>query len=188
MRTGKEYKEALHDGRKVWIVGEGAIDDVTTHPATRAMVDEYVTWYDRHSDPAWQDIVLAPPDATGARTPWSFVVPTRPEHLRAMGRCYSATTFPTAGNVTHTPAYGHLIALGVHDVVLQRKVSAEQATNAAAYRERLARTGRFLTFCAGAATIGARLNQDPARRAALTLVRETDAGVIISGKVGMHTS
>lgn len=188
MRTGKEYREALRDGRRVWIVGEGLIDDVTTHPATRAMVDEYVAWYDRHFDPAWQDVVLAPPDARGVRAPWSFTVPTSPDQLRAMGHCYAATTFPTAGNITHTPAYGHLIALGVHDAVLQRNAAPEQGPNAAAYREMIARTGRFLTFCAGAATIGARLRENPAERAALRVVRETDAGLVLSGKVGMHTS
>ncbi len=52
----------------------------------------------------------------------------------------------------------------------------------------IARTGRFLTFCAGAATIGARLRENPAERAALRVVRETDAGLVLSGKVGMHTS
>ena len=40
MRTGEEYREALRDGRRVFVVGEGAIEDVTVHPATRAMVDE----------------------------------------------------------------------------------------------------------------------------------------------------
>jgi hypothetical protein len=63
VRTGSEYREALHDGRRVWVMGEGLVEDVTTHPATRAMVDEYVAWYDRHQDPAWQDVLLAPPDA-----------------------------------------------------------------------------------------------------------------------------
>jgi hypothetical protein len=38
MRTGAEYREALRDGRNVWVMGEGKIADVTTHPATRAMV------------------------------------------------------------------------------------------------------------------------------------------------------
>ena len=188
LRTGSEYREALRDGRRVWIAGEGAIDDVTVHPATRAMVDEYAAWYDRHLDPAWQETVLAPPDAQGHRTPWAFVVPTSTHDLRAMGRCYANTTFVTAGNVTHTPAYGHLIALGVHDAVRQRNAAPEQAVNAAAYRERIARTGRFLTFCAGGATIGARMRPHPAERAALRLVRETDGGVVIRGKVGMHTS
>ena len=40
MRTGAEYRESLRDGRRIWILGEGRVDDVTTHPATRAMVEE----------------------------------------------------------------------------------------------------------------------------------------------------
>jgi aromatic ring hydroxylase len=188
MRTGAEYREALRDGRRIWVMGEGLVDDVTVHPATRAMVDEYVLWYDRHFDRQWQDIVLTPPDAAGARTPWGFVAPRSPADLRAMGRCFSSTTFLSAGNITHTPAYGHLIALGILDAVQQRNVSPEQIAHAAGYRELIARTGRFLTFSAGAATIGYRLREDPGERAALRPVRETDAGLVVSGKVGMHTS
>ena len=188
MRTGKEYRDSLRDGRRVWIVGEGAVDDVTVHPATRAMVDEYVEWYDRHFEPAWQDVVLTPPDAEGRRSPWAFVAPTRSDDLRGMGRCYAATSFLSAGNITHTPAYGNLIALGVRDAVRQRDVAPEQLRHAAAYREQLVAAGRFLTFSAGAATIGARLRENPAERLALRLVRETDGGLIVAGKIGMHTS
>ena len=36
MRTGAEYRAALRDGRRVWVLGEGLVKDVTTHPATRA--------------------------------------------------------------------------------------------------------------------------------------------------------
>ncbi len=188
MRTGEEYREALRDGRRVWVMGEGAIDDVTVHPATRAMVDEYVAWYDRHVEPEWQDIVLAPPDARGQRSPWAFVSPKSSDDLRRMGRCFSATTFLSAGNITHTPGYGHLIALGILDAVRQRNVSPEQIAHAAAYRDLIARTGRFLTFSAGAATIGYRFREDPAERTALRIVRETGAGLVVQGKVGMHTS
>ena len=164
MRTGKEYRDSLRDGRRVWIVGEGAVDDVTVHPATRAMVDEYVEWYDRHFEPAWQDVVLTPPDAEGRRSPWAFVAPTRSDDLRGMGRCYAATSFLSAGNITHTPAYGNLIALGVRDAVRQRDVAPEQLRHATGYREHLVASGRFLTFSAGAATIGARLRENPAER------------------------
>src|SRR5262252_2364166 len=188
MRTGAEYRRSLRDGRRVFVLGEGQVDDVTTHPATRAMVDEYVAWYDRHFDPAWQDILLTPPASSGARTPWGFVVPKSVSDLRAMGRGFSATTVLSAGNITHTPAYGHLIALGILDVAQQKKVSPEQVADALAYRELIARTGRFLTFCAGAATIGYRLRADPGERAALKVVRETGAGLVLRGKVGMHTS
>ena len=188
MRTGSEYRDALHDGRRVWVMGEGLVEDVTVHPTTRAMVDEYAAWYDRHHDPAWQDVLLTAPDEGGARRPWAFATPRTPADLRAMGRSYAATIFLTAGNMTHTPGYGNLIALGIQDVVRQRKVSPEQGASAAAYRDLLARTGRFLTFSAGAATIGYRLREDPDQRAAVRIVRETGAGLVLSGKVGMHTS
>ena len=188
MRTGREYREALHDGRRVFVVGEGLIEDVTLHPATRPMVDEYALWYDRHHAAAWQERLLAPPEGGGARGPWAFAVPRTPDDLRAMGRAYAATLFLTAGNVTHTPAYGNLIALGIHDVVRQREDSPQQGAAAAAYRDEIARTGRFLTFSAGAATIGARLRPNPTDRTALRVTRETDAGLVLSGRVGMHTS
>ncbi|OLC65552.1 MAG: hypothetical protein AUH76_02490 [Candidatus Rokubacteria bacterium 13_1_40CM_4_67_11] len=188
MRTGSEYRDAVRDGRRIWVMGEGLIEDVTVHPATSPMVDEYVAWYDRHRDPEWRDVLLMPPDADGVRAPWAFALPKTSADLRAMGRSYSATIFLTAGNMTHTPGYGNLIALGILDVVQQRKVSSEQVASAARYRELIAATGRFLTFSAGAATIGYRLREDPGERAALRVVRETSAGLVLSGKVGMHTS
>ena len=188
LRTGAEYRKALRDGRKVWVVGVGAVEDVTTHPATSAMVDEYVAWYDRHFDPEWQGTLLTPPDKKGRRIPWGYVLPKSSDDLIGMGRCFAATTFLSAGNITHTPAYGAMIALGVLGEVQQRNVSQQQIDNALAYRDHIARTGRFLTFSAGAPTIGARMRPDPADRAALRIVRETDSGVVISGKIGMHTS
>jgi aromatic ring hydroxylase len=188
MRTGAEYRQALRDGRRVWVMGEGLIEDVTAHPATRAMVEEYVAWYDLHLDPAWQGIAIRPPDAQSEGTPWAYVVPKSADDLCGMGRFFSATTFLSAGNITHTPCYGHMIALGVLASVEERDVSAEQIANAARYREMIARTGRFLTFCGGAPTIGARLREDPAERTALRLVRQTDAGIVVRGKIGMHTS
>lgn len=183
LRTGAEYREALRDGRKVWVVGEGRVDDVATHPATRAMVDEYVAWYDRHSEPAWRDRIT-----TKDGLPWGYLVPKTSDDLVAMGRCFSATTFLSAGNITHTPAYGHLIALGILGEVQDRNLSRQQIDNAEAYRQGIVRTGRFLTFSSGAATIGQRLNPDPAQRAALRVVRETDSGLVVRGRVGMHTS
>ncbi len=188
MRTGADYREALRDGRKVWVMGAGAVADVTTHPATRAMVEEYVAWYDRHYDPAWQDTLLAPAVAGGECAPWAFVLPRSAEDVIGMGRSFAKTTFLSAGNITHDPAYGNLIALGVLATVEAQGVSAAQAGNALAYRDRIARTGRFITYCGGAPIIGQRMRPDPADRVALQLVRETDAGVVIRGRLGMHTS
>ena len=155
MRTGAEYREALRDGRRVWVMGEGLVEDVTTHPATRAMVDEYVAWYDLHFDPAWQEIALRPPDARGERTPWAYVVPQKRRGPRAAwGGSSPPRRFLAPATSPIRRAYGHMIALGVLASVEERNVSPEQIANAARYREMIARTGRFLTFCGGAPTIG----------------------------------
>src|SRR5436305_5742373 len=188
MRTGAEYRDALRDGRRVWLMGSGDVEDVTTHPATRPMVEEYVAWYDRHLDPQWQEILLARSDGNGERLPWAFVLPRTKDDIIGMGRSFARTLFVSAGNVTHDPAYGNLIALGVLTTVQGQNVSPQQIDNALAYRDMIARTGRFITYCGGAPIIGQRLKPDPADRVALKLVRETDAGVVIRGRLGMHTS
>src|SRR5262245_66498650 len=106
MRTGADYRKSLRDGRRVWIMGEGLIDDVTTHPATRATVDEYVAWYDRHDDPAWRDTLLTPPDAQGDRKPWAFVAPMSDADLREMGRSYSGSAVCRGRHIIQTQALG----------------------------------------------------------------------------------
>jgi aromatic ring hydroxylase len=188
MRTGAEYREALRDGRRVWVMGEGLVEDVTTHPATRAMVDEYVAWYDRHLDPDWQETLITPATAERASAGWAYVLPKNSADLVGMGRSFAKTSFLSAGNITHTPAYGHLIAMGILTAVQERNPSAKNLADAEAYRALIASTGRFLTFSGGAAPIGHRLQPDPADRVALKIVRETDAGLVLSGKIGMHTS
>jgi aromatic ring hydroxylase len=188
IRTGAEYRDSLRDGRKVWVIGEGWVHDLATHPATCAMVEYYAAWYDRHRDPAWQDLLLTPPDADGNRSPVAFLLPRSADDLRRMGRSFAATLFRSAGNVTHTPAYGNLIALGILDAVQRRNPTSDNVATAAKYRDGLVRTGRFLTFSAGGATIGYRFRQDPNDRASVRLVEETAAGIVVRGKVGMHTS
>ena len=137
MRTGADYKESLRDGRDVWVVGEGPVEDVTTHPATSAMVDEYVAWYDRHFDPDWQDILLTPSDGNGHRHPLALTPPRTSDDLRRMGRAISAVHFITGGNITHTAGYGHLIAMGMTNALKRLEHSAEEIASSEAYLEDL---------------------------------------------------
>ncbi len=188
LRAGAEYREAMRDGRKVWVLGQGRVDDLTTHPATAAMVEEYVRWYDRHHDPEWRDVLFRPAAAGRPDIPWAYVLPKTSDDLVGMGRSYAATLFYSAGNITHDPAYGNLIATGILTAVEEHGGSKEQIAAAASYRQTIADTGRYLTFCGGAAPIGFRLRPNPGERAALRIVRETDAGVYLSGRLGMHTS
>ena len=188
MRTGADYREALRDGRKVFVMGEGRVDDVTTHPATRAMVEQYVTWYDRHFDLAWVDTLLTPPDASGNRVPWAFALPKTSADVIAIGRAIQRTILLSAGNITHTPLYGHLIALGVLTAAEARSARPHYAANAMAYRDMIASNGQFLTFCGGAPVIGQRMQPDPIDRVSVKRVSENDKGMVLGGRLGMHTS
>ena len=188
MRTGAEYRESLRDGRDVWVLGEGSVADVTTHPATAAMVDEYVAWYDRHFDPKWQDVLLTPADERGQRHSVALTAPKTPEDLRRMGKQISAVHFLTGGNMTHTPGYGELIALGTLNVLKRLDNSTEEIEAAEEYLEYISKTGRFLTYAGGGPLIGTRLRPDEGDRVALRLIDESADGIVVSGKIQMHTS
>jgi len=113
MRTGAGYRDSLRDGRNVWVTGEGRVADVTTHPATSAMVDEYPRWYDRHFDLDWQDILLTERDTFVELHPLAFEVTRTSAHLQRLGKALKAMLFSSGGNMTHNPGYGALIALGL---------------------------------------------------------------------------
>ncbi|GEM_PF-292466 len=187
MRTGAEYRRSLRDGRRVWILGEGPVDDIATHPATAPLVDVYAAWYDRHADPAWQAVLLDEPDAAGTRSPLAFEIPACAEDLRRLGKAVHTVALLNAGNITHTPGYGAMIALGIVDAVKRLGVPAERVAAAEAYRNDLARRGRFITFAAGVPPPADRFRA-PDERQTVRVVKETAAGVVVRGMVGNHTS
>ena len=188
MRTGKEYQASLRDGRDIWIVGEGQVDDVTNHYSTKNMVMQYANWYDRHYLPEWQEILMTNPGSNTVKSPLAFQIPKTSYDLQTQGRALRAILSASGGNITHTPGYGALIALGLLNHITELNNSPEEIEAAIKYREYIANTGRFLTFAGGGSLIGSRLKTDPKDRVALRLVRETKQGFVISGKVQMHTS
>jgi aromatic ring hydroxylase len=186
--TGAEYKRSLQDGRRVWIFGEGDVPDLTTHRTTAGLVHEYAEWYDRHSDSEWAEKLLIDNDEEAAPRPAGLIVPRSSDDLTRMSKAIYAQAFVGAGNVTHTPAYGALIALGVLDAVeIIGDGAGGRPEVARAYRDKLEQEGFFLTLTGGAAVLGDRF-RPPSDHAALRIVKETDAGLIVSGRTGMHTS
>ena len=65
LRTGKQYLDALNDGRVVW-VGNEKIDNVATHPLTRDYAARTAEFFDLHNRADLQD-TLTFLDATGKR-------------------------------------------------------------------------------------------------------------------------
>ena len=59
--TGDEYIESLRDGREVWLYGE-QVKDVTTHPAFRNSVRMTARLYDALHDPETRDVLTSETD------------------------------------------------------------------------------------------------------------------------------
>ena len=60
----------------------------------------------------------------------------------AIGRAIAKTIFLSAGNITHTPHYGNLIAMGVLTAARDANAAPHYIANAEAYRDEIARDRR----------------------------------------------
>jgi aromatic ring hydroxylase len=183
MLSGAEYVASLRDGRRVWVLGAGAIGDVTTHPATAAMVQHYREWYDRHRDPKWTGVLFG----EERERPLAFSVPTTVPMLRRLGDAIHSVALLNAGNVSHTPGYGALIALGVLDAVKGNGLPSERIAAATAWHGAILESGRFLTFSTGGGPLSDRF-LPPGERRVVRVVRQTSEGLVVSGYVGLHTA
>ena len=79
MRTGQEYLESLHDGRKVYVGGE-LIEDITTHPKTKGYAHAIAEYYDLHLDPKNQDVATFV-DTNGNRQSMHWFLPRSKEEV-----------------------------------------------------------------------------------------------------------
>ncbi len=74
IRTGEEYREKIRDGRNVWINGE-KVEDVTTHPAFKPIVEVRARIFDMAHEDAFRDVMsyvdegTNEPNAIGLRLP-----------------------------------------------------------------------------------------------------------------------
>ena len=84
LRTGKQYLEALNDGRNVW-VGNEKIDNMATHPKTRDYARRIADFYDLHHRPDLRDVVTYA-DENGERRSMQWFGHRDKEELRRKRR------------------------------------------------------------------------------------------------------
>ena len=99
IRTGDEYRESVRDGREIWIDGE-RVDDVTTHPAFRPIVDVRARIYDMAHEHATRDVMSYVNEETGERCPVGAKLPLTKEDWRAKRRAVDAVLDDIGGIVT----------------------------------------------------------------------------------------
>ena len=85
IRTGEEYRASIRDGREVWIEGE-RVEDVTTHPAFRPIVDVRARIYDMAHDEATRDVMSYVDADTGERCPIGPKLPLTTDDWHAKRR------------------------------------------------------------------------------------------------------
>ncbi len=114
IRTGEQFLESLRDGRVVYVGGE-LIDDVTTHPKTRAQAARLAEFYDLHHKPELQDIMTFV-DEDGERRSMMWYRHVNAEELTRK-RHYLETVIKKlgAGSTPRTPAANNYCLLTYAD-------------------------------------------------------------------------
>lgn len=110
LRTGKEYLESLDDGRRVW-VGDELVDNVATHPKTRAYAQRIADFYDLHHREDLADVMTFV-DESGERRSMMWFQHRSPEDLRRKRRYMETVLRELGGGSTpRTPDVNNYVLL-----------------------------------------------------------------------------
>jgi len=181
--TGTEYLESLRDGREVWIHGE-RVEDVTTHPAFRNAARSIARLYDALHDPRSKETLTCPTETgTGGFTHKCFRVARSREDLIGQREAIAHWARMSYGWMGRTPDYkaSLMCTLGVHHQFYDRF-----AANARAWYERAQDKVLFMSH----ALVNPPVDRasDQVKDVFVTIQKDTDAGIYVSGAKGIATS
>ncbi len=183
-RTGAQYIASLRaNPAEVWIRGE-RVKDVTTHPALAGGVRSVAALYDRQHDPALREEMTFASPTSGEPVGRSFIVPRTMEDLLKRRAMMTHWAWVGCGMMARTPDFLNVsIAAwsGAADYFGQNR--PEFADNVRNYFDFIRENDVTLTHTL--------VNLQPRRtdgvldqldeQVALTVVRETDAGIVVRG-------
>lgn len=178
-RTGKQYVEALRDGRCLYVNGE-RISDVTQYPPFQRVIGELAALYDRQYEASTKDLLTYLSPSSGQPVSVSFLLPASFEDLRRRVAGERARVEFTNGMMGRLPdqmsAWMADIAL-LKDFLGQREPRfGENAWN---YYELCREQDLALTHT----LIDPQIDRSKGIEAqeGLRIVRETSAGLVVSG-------
>ena len=184
--TGTEYLESLRDDREVYIYGE-RVTDVTTHPAFRNAARSIARLYDSLHDPKHKDVADVPTDTgSGSFTHKFFRVAHSREDLigAARGdRRLGAHVLRLDG--------AHAGLQGVADEHARRPTTistSKFADNAQAWYKRAQDHVLFMNHAIVNPPVDRNKAADQVKDVFVTIQKETDAGVYVSGAKVVATS
>jgi len=183
-RTGQEYITGLKEHpREVWIDGE-RVQDVTTHPALRNGVCSVAALYDMQHDPALREEMTYTSPTTGQPVGLSFLVPQSITDLERRRRMMARWAWASCGMMGRSPDFLNVLFTawaGAADYFARNRPAFKH--NVLKYYEFIREQDLTLTH----ALLNLQRRRTPAtvdtvsEDVALTVVRETDAGIIVRG-------
>ena len=183
--TGAEYRQSLRDGREVYIDGE-RVQDVTEHPAFRNSVRSIARLYDVLHDPAKHALMTSPTDTgSGGYTHKYFRVPRSREDLRGAQGAIAEWSRLTYGWMGRTPDYK---AAFTNTLGANAEYYGPYAGNARAWYKRAQESVPFMNHAIVNPPVDRHLPAEAAKDVFVSVDRETDAGIIVSGAKVVATS
>src|SRR5713101_5853320 len=183
-RTGQQYITGLKERpREVWIDGQ-RVQDVTTHPALRNGVKSVAALYDMQNDPELREEMTYASPTTGQPVGLSFLLPQTIADLERRRNMMARWAWASCGMMGRSPDFLNVIFTawaGAADYFAQNR--PEFKKNVINYYEFIRENDLTLTH----ALLNLQRRRAPtatdtlSEEVALTVVKETDAGVVVRG-------
>src|ERR1700720_2610996 len=183
--TGPEFLESLRDGREVYIYGE-RVKDVTTHAAFRNGAASVALLYDALHDAKTKDVLTAPTDTgSSGYTHKFFKVAHSAADGIAQRDAIAAWARISYGWLGRSPDYkaAFLNTLGAN-----AEFYGKFADNARAWHKRAQEPVLFMNHAIVNPPVDRSLPTDQVKDVYVTIQKETDAGIIVSGAKVVATS
>ncbi len=184
-RTGKDYLAGLREQRREIYLGGRRIDDVTTFPGLANGARSVAALYDMQHDPALRDEMTYASPTTGQRVGLSFITPKTSDDLarrRVMMSRWAHTSFGMLGRTPDFLNVSVMAMAGAGDYFARNR--PEFKRNIINYYEYVRERDLILTHT----LINLQRNRAPQGTlledrtdVALSVVRETDAGLVVRG-------
>ncbi len=183
--TGAEYLESLRDGREVYIYGE-RVADVTTHPAFRNTARSLARLYDALHDPKSKDVLTAPTDTgSGGFTHKFFRVARSREDLVGQRDAIAAWARMSYGWMGRSPDYKASL---MNTLGANHQFYGKFSENAKNWYRRAQEHVLFMNHAIVNPPVDRAKAADQVKDVFITIQKETDAGIYVSGAKVVATS
>jgi aromatic ring hydroxylase len=179
VRNGREYIDSLRDGRELYANGE-LVRDVTRYAPMHGALHEIAALYDRQSEPEFASVLTYRSPSSGNPVSTSFLMPAAYEDVERRLKGERARAEFTNGMMGRLPDFlnAYLTDLAAIKGLLGR-VEPRFGENAERYYEFVREHDLALTHT----LVDPQIDRSRGVEAqdALRVVRETDAGIVLSG-------